>query len=140
MKTILPTLILAILLSSYISGQVQSASLKSVVEAENSFADAAAKDGTRAAFLQFAADDGLVFSDKPENAQENWKKRPTNASLLSWRPSWADASASGDLGYTTGTCAFSRTKDEAPVAWGEYFTIWRKQPDASWKFALDLGI
>ncbi len=141
MKTLFSALILAILLSSYTSAQtVPTASLKSVAEAENSFADMAAKEGTRAAFLQFAASDGLVFSDKPENAQDNWKKRPVNATLLAWRPSWADVSANGELGYTTGTWAFSRTKDEAPVAWGEYFTIWRKQADGSLKFALDLGI
>lgn len=141
MKTTLLTLILVFLLNSNLLGQaVPAASLKSVVEAENNFADAAAKEGTRSAFLQFAADDGLVFSDKPENARENWKKRPVNASLLSRRPSWADVSATGDLGYTTGPWAFSKTKAEEPVAWGEYFTIWRKQPDGSWKFALDLGI
>lgn len=141
MKTILPVLIVAVLLSAFVSGQsVRPASLESVVAAENSFADAAAKDGTRAAFLQFAASDGLVFTDKPENAKENWQKRPSNSTLLAWRPSWADVSASGDLGYTTGTWAFSRTKADVPIAWGEYFTIWRKQPDGSWKFVLDLGI
>ena len=141
MAKILAALFFVISVCILASGQDgRSGALERVVAAENNFADAAVKDGTRAAFLRFAADNGLVFTDKPENAKENWQKRPTNATFLDWRPSWADVSASGDLGYTTGTWAFSRTKAEAPAAWGEYFTIWQKQPDGSWKFALDLGI
>lgn len=120
--------------------QNRAAALAEVVAAENAFADRAAESGTRTAFLEFAADNGVVFNLKPENAKEVWQKRAVNNSLLAWRPMWVDVSTAGDLGYTTGTWAFSPTKSDAPVSWGEYFTIWKKQTDGSWKFLLDLGI
>lgn len=131
---------LLLLLGTALAQNDRSKDLASVAAAENSFADMAASSGTRAAFLAFAAPDGIVFSDKVENALQNWQKRTPNASLLSWRPSWVDVSADGRLGYTTGTWSFSRSKTEDPVAWGEFFTVWRKEPDGTWKFALDLGI
>lgn len=128
------------LASTAYSQNKRSLDLASVAAAENAFADMAAASGTRAAFLAFAAPDGLIFSDKPENAIENWQKRSPNNSLLSWRPSWVDVSSDATLGYTTGSWSFSRSKTESPAAWGEFFTVWRKQPDGKWKFALDLGI
>jgi ketosteroid isomerase-like protein len=133
-----------IVLAGYSTADAQTpnrqTALAEVVAAENGFADRAFESGTRAAFIEFAADDGLVFNRKPENAREIWRKRQANASLLAWRPAWADVSSDGALGYTTGTWAFSRGKTDAPEGWGEYFTIWKKQPDGSWRFLLDLGI
>ena len=60
---------------------------------------------------------------------------------LSWAPSYADISASGDLGYTYGTYEFrSRDKDGKPiVSYGKYSTIWKRQKDGSWKVVLDMG-
>ena len=120
--------------------QNRTAALAEVVAAENAFADRAAESGTRTAFLEFAADNGVIFNLKPENAKQVWQTRAANNSLLAWRPAWADVSAAGDLGYTTGTWAFSRSKTDSPGAWGEYFTVWKKQADGTWKFLLDLGI
>ena len=34
----------------------------------------------------------------------------------------------------------SDIKDAQPVAWGNFLTVWKRQPDKSWKFAIDLGI
>jgi hypothetical protein len=76
--------------------------VEAIVAAENAFADFAAANGTRSAFLEFAADDGLVFGAKPENAKEVWSKRnPASPVLLNWRPVWADSAASGEIGYTS---------------------------------------
>ena len=32
------------------------------------------------------------------------------------------------------------SKDAKPAAFGNFMTVWKKQTDGSWKFALDLGI
>ncbi len=49
--------------------------------------------------------------------------------------------ASGDFGYTTGPWeARPDIKDEKPSAYGHFVTVWKKQPDGSWKFVVDLGI
>lgn len=65
----------------------------------------------------------------------------TTSSLLSWQPIFAAVSLAGDLGYTTGPWEFKKDiKDAKPSAFGNFMTVWRKQADGNWKFALDLGI
>jgi ketosteroid isomerase-like protein len=59
---------------------------------------------------------------------------------LTWVPTSAEVSESGDLGYTIGRWERTwRTKDGTRVFRGSYVTVWRKQRDGSWKVALDVG-
>lgn len=57
---------------------------------------------------------------------------------LAWSASTADAS--GDLGYTIGTYHMEFHDPEgSPVAIdGKYTTVWKKQPDGTWKVAVDM--
>jgi len=59
--------------------------------------------------------------------------------LLSWRPTSAEASASGDLGYTIGRWEWGPRSGGPPERRGTYVTIWRKQADGAWKVVLDVG-
>ena len=59
--------------------------------------------------------------------------------LLSWRPTSAEVSASGDLGYTIGRWELGPRAGGAPLLTGSYVTIWRKQADGSWRVVLDVG-
>jgi ketosteroid isomerase-like protein len=68
----------------------------------------------------------------------NWS--PT-AYQLTWTPTDAQMGPSGDMGYTWGHFE-GRSKDSSgnPVLnSGRYMTIWRKEPDGSWKVVLDAG-
>jgi ketosteroid isomerase-like protein len=118
------------------------ARLAPVVEAEHSFAQFSIEHGVKDAFLNFAAPDGVIFRRGPVNAIEVWKSRnPAPTGLLTWWPAYADVSRAGDLGWTTGPFEFrEKPTDEKPAGTGHYFTIWRRQPDGSWKFVVDLGI
>jgi ketosteroid isomerase-like protein len=61
--------------------------------------------------------------------------------VLSWQPIFAVVSGAGELGYTTGPWQFKPDmKDAKASAFGNFMTVWRKQADGSWKFAMDLGI
>jgi len=64
------------------------------------------------------------------------------ASSISWKPLRAVISSSGDLGFTVGS--YEVTKDSGQgrqaAGSGKYVTIWRKQPDGSWKVAFDSGV
>lgn len=114
--------------------------LEKIVETEKAFAKFAAESGTKKAFLNFLADDGLIFQPDAVNGKEFWKDRPESPALLSWQPAWADISANGVLGYTTGDWEFRpKGKDDIPVAFGQYFTIWQRQADGNYKAVLDLG-
>jgi len=66
-------------------------------------------------------------------AEPNWS--------ISWAPLYAEAGHSADLGYTTGGFEIhDKSSDGTPlVRKGSYVTIWRKQPDGTWKVALDIG-
>jgi ketosteroid isomerase-like protein len=108
---------------------------------EHDFARAAATKGTRDAFLEFLADDGIIFQPGPVNGKKFWTERQPRKGLLSWEPVFADVSRAGDLGYTTGPWEFRPNgADDKPVAFGQYFTIWKKQNDGAWKFVLDRGV
>ncbi len=129
---------LILILSLCISGQ---SDLKKLVETEKAFAGFAAEKGTKLAFLEFLADDAVVFNPKRTNGKELWKARPASPSLLSWFPAWADISGNGSIGYTTGPWEFrAKGKDDTPTAFGHYVTIWEKRQDGNFKAVLDIGI
>jgi len=114
---------------------------RTLVEMEHAFAKAAATKVTRDAFLEFLADDRIVFQPGPVNGKKFWTDRQPRKGLLSWEPMFADVSRAGDLGYTTGPWEFrTNGPDDQPVAFGQYFTIWKRQHDGSWKAVLDRGV
>jgi len=115
--------------------------LDKLVATERAFARAAAEKSTKEAFLEFLADDSIVFEPNPVNGKDTWSKRPPSVGLLSWEPVWADISSDGTIGYTTGPWEFRpKGKYGDPVAFGEYVTIWKKQKDGNFKAILDIGI
>jgi ketosteroid isomerase-like protein len=118
-----------------------AAELQSLVRAERAFAGDASVRGTREAFLAALADDGVVFrGDGPVNGKKFFTESPARPGLLSWDPVYADVARAGDLGYTTGPWEFRpKGPEDKPVAFGYFMTVWRKQADGTWKFALDLG-
>lgn len=135
---------LLLVVSAYAVAQRESTRMKNrraLVQMEKDFAKAAAEKGTRAAFLEFLADDGVLFQPAAVNGKKYWSEREPRKGLLSWQPAFADVSRAADLGYTTGPWEYRPNgPDDKPVAFGEYFTIWKKQGDGSWKVALDRGV
>jgi ketosteroid isomerase-like protein len=60
---------------------------------------------------------------------------------LTWTPTDAVMGPSGDIGYTWSHYE-GRSKDangNPVVTSGRFITIWRREPDGSWKVALDAG-
>lgn len=107
-----------------------------VIAAERAFAADAAREGWTAAFRVYAAADATQLSPGPVNAQENLRTIEGNGSTnLAWGPAWAGMSRDGQLGFTTGPY-WSRARDGVI---GQYFTVWRKQADGSWKWIFDGG-
>jgi ketosteroid isomerase-like protein len=138
-------LIFALLISAQVAlAQKQSertTNRHALVEMEQAFAKVAATKGTRDAFLEFLADDAIVFQPGPVNGRKFWTERTAAKGLLSWKPAFADVSRAGDLGYTTGPWEYRPNgPDDQPVAFGQYFTIWKKQSDGAWKAVLDRGV
>jgi ketosteroid isomerase-like protein len=115
-----------------------------LLAADNAFCAMSVKDGAYKAFLGVVTPDAKVLSQRtgkgPAAVAAEFKDTPPTA-LLTWTPTEADASASGDLGYTWGRWEYKdKTPDGRPVdVKGTYVTIWKRQADGSWKVVLDGG-
>jgi ketosteroid isomerase-like protein len=119
--------------------------LRSMVETEFAFARMSEESGIRPSFMTFIADDGILFRPKAVKGKQWMTDNPLPVSnknpLLKWHPSFADMSRAGDMGYTFGPWEFKTdNKDTEPVAFGHFLTVWKKQADGSWRFAVDLGV
>lgn len=129
-----------IFLSANVFGQVEN-DLRTLAETEKSFARLATEKGTKSAFLEFTAPDGIMFSPNAVNAKEYWNARDESKALLFWQPSYVDISSNGMLGWTTGPWELRPNgKDDKPSAFGQFLTVWQKQPDGKYRFVLDIGI
>ncbi len=112
---------------------------------ESRFAkDTLARGG--AGFSAWFAPDGValgngkapVIGQVAISKSANWSPQDYQ---LTWTPTDAQMGPSGDMGYTWGHFE-GRSKDSSgnPVLTsGRYMTIWRKEPDGSWKVVLDAG-
>lgn len=118
-----------------------SDALKSLVEAERGFSRMSVEQGMRDAFVSNLADDGIVFQPLPVNGKRVWEPRPRSAATLIWEPAFAEISAAGDLGYTTGPWELRPPADqpERPVLHGHFYSVWRRAEGGPWKVAVDIG-
>ena len=144
-KLICSTLLLAFVSLGFSQQAKEKSALQSMVDTELAFAKMAADEGIRPSFMAFIAEDGILFRPRAVKGKQWMIDHPLPASdkhpLLSWYPAVADMARAGDMGYTTGPWEFKAdVKDAKPVAFGNFLTVWKRQADGSWKFAIDLGI
>lgn len=106
--------------------------------------DVAAHGG--AGFASWFAEDGVALGNGAQPLigkvaiakSATWSPKDYQ---LTWTPTDALVGPSGDMGYTWGHFE-GRSKDangNPVVTSGRYITMWRKQPDGSWKVVLDAG-
>ncbi|MGD9900545.1 MAG: DUF4440 domain-containing protein [Calditrichaceae bacterium] len=128
-------------LGGCVSEPDHSSELTNLVMTERKFAAASVEKGTNEAFLDFIADESVIFRPHPVNGKTWLQEHRSSKGLLTWRPVNAAISSSADLGYTTGPWEYRTSGDDSlPAAYGQYVTIWKKQNDGSWKFIFDIGI
>ena len=130
--------------SALAQGRGTPRALAEMVAAERAFAKYCTEHGVRESWLEFFADDGVIFHPGPVNAKEFYRRRPPTPSplpfTLNWTPTYGDVSQAGDLGYTIGPwTAVDNVPPLDPSEHGYFFSVWRRQPDGSWKVAVDFG-
>lgn len=116
-----------------------------IVAAEKAFAEMVKEKGIKEGFLFFAADSAAVRRGdelhKGKEALNTLYGNPSNlqGAVLKWTPDFVDVSASGDLGYTYGKYYYSGTDSfgKKVESTGIFHTVWKRQPDGSWKFVWD---
>jgi len=116
-----------------------------LMEADRAFS-ADVQQGGSEAWVSWFAEGGSQIVEGLGEVRDSDTRRQLMAGLdqgvsLSWEPTRADIAASGDLGWTTGTFVSEAPGPDGETVRGEgwYVSIWRLQPDGTWKVVMDLG-
>jgi ketosteroid isomerase-like protein len=113
---------------------------------EDAFCAMAKAQGLLAAFQHFAAPDVSFIDTDPRRwrgpaavLQRIGPDQPGVA--LTWTASFTDVSDDGTLGYNYGRYEWRGPGPDGRehVGTGWFLTIWKRQPDGSWKYVMDNG-
>jgi tetratricopeptide (TPR) repeat protein len=109
-------------------------------DAERAFVRAAAEKGFRDSFYEYFAEDGIAFNPHPFRVRVALASQPSTPPPMGadWAPVWGDIAAAGDLGWNTGPLLYPG-RDGKPDRHGLFFSVWKRQPDRSFKVVLDIG-
>jgi ketosteroid isomerase-like protein len=144
MKTSFILVLLLVLHPGALCAETTIANGKSeLLAADIAFSARSSQAGVLQAFLEVATPETKVLSQSGRGfdaVRSEYKGTPATATLT-WTPSQAEVSSSGDMGYTWGRYEYREPgSDGKPkVTTGSYVTIWKRQPDGSWKVVLDGG-
>ncbi|WP_443936562.1 nuclear transport factor 2 family protein [Pedobacter sp. MW01-1-1] len=125
---------IALLLSASAFAQKSDGTTKSLINAEKEFAKSLAKNGDKAAFLEYAHGDALVFRPNPVNVKTFYGAQASSEKDISWEANFAKVSRSGDFGFSTGPYEYGSTDKK----YGQYLSIWKVE-NGKWKLVIDLG-
>ncbi|MFI5358387.1 MAG: YybH family protein [Opitutales bacterium] len=146
----LPALLLAAafaVTSVLLSATPEKEKLKSeVARMEDAFCAMAKERGLLAAFQHFAAPDVTFIDTDPRKwrgpAAVLQRIGPDHPGVsLTWSAFYTDVSDDGTLGYNYGRYEWRGPGPDGQenVHTGWFLTIWKRQPDGSWKYVMDNG-
>ncbi len=147
LNRITTTLALCLALAASVHAAPDREKLKGEVAAmEDAFCSMAKEKGLLAAFSHFAAPDVAFIDTDPRKYRgaEAVLKRigpDTPGVSLTWSALFTDVSDDGTLGYNYGRYEFRGPGPDGKehVGSGFFLTIWKRQPDGSWKYVMDTG-
>lgn len=112
----------------------------SLVQNEYAFAKAVADHGVRDGFLMYLDKQAITLAPQPANAFDVYTNRKPSSTKLSWYPSFALLSSSGDFGVDTGPWRADWTQEgKAQVSHGDWLTVWHLSKDGRWRILFDGG-
>lgn len=116
--------------------------LEGIFEAQTALERAVAERGLKPAFLEFLAEDAVLFRPEPISAREYLNgHRESRSGTLRRTVSFADIASNGLLGYTTGQWRMTQNTRSGPEQrMGQYATVWQRKQDGSYKAILDIEI
>jgi len=127
----------ALLVAGPALAQTQIPDAAPIIAAERAFAADAPGMGLTASFNKWAVPDAVMIAGgQVQTVRDVFPPdvpRPAGEIRLEWWPNFAGIAFGGDMGFTTGGVAVNGQRT------GHYFTIWKRQPDGSWKWVYDGG-
>jgi hypothetical protein len=119
---------------------------KEVAAMEDAFCAMAQEKGLLAAFEHFAAPDVAFIDTDPRRfhglAAVRERIGPDQPGVkLTWSASFTDVSDDGTLGYNYGRYESRQPgpNGQEIVRGGFFLTIWKRQPDGTWRYTMDTG-
>ena len=117
---------------------------KEIEETESKFAEMAGEKGIPAAFIHFADDNAVILRNnriiRGKDSIGIWFSKQSYSNVsLKWKPDYIEVSGSGDLAYTYGKYTYSSIDSTGKAVYsdGIFHTVWKKQPDGSWRYVWD---
>jgi len=117
-----------------------------LVTVDKAFSARSAKDGPKAAFQAYFAEDAKILNQYRTGAAgiaDMFLQFPAD-STLTWEPSHVEVSSDGDLGYTWGryTMLLPRAGHGGRpfMLMGYYSTVWKHSSIGGWKVAMEAMI
>ncbi len=144
MKRLTMALGAALFVTAFVTAQQQiPAELQALADKERAFAKAAVGKGIHDSFLEYFDDEAIAFNPAPTPAKARLRARPGrpfSEHELTWEPRTGDVAASGELGWLTGPSTFiDRTDPKGQPHYGNYLSVWRRQPGGPWRVLIDIG-
>lgn len=127
-----------------VAPQPVSPELQALVDTERAFARTATVKGLRDSFLDYFADDAIALVPAAESATSRLRAQPSQPFSeleIIWEPRLGDVARSNDIGWLTGPSTIvDHTAAQAVPRFGNYLSIWRRQPDGRWRVYIDVGV
>lgn len=114
---------------------------KEIAETDKAMSKMAEKQGFHKAILFYADSSIVKFREGqyPALGKKEYEKFAgvhKDTKNIVWEPVNVEVAKSGELGYSWGNW---KDYEKDTILYGNYFTVWKKQNDGTWKVALDGG-
>jgi ketosteroid isomerase-like protein len=146
MKTLLPAAFFLLALGAFAAAPDKEKLKAELARMEDAFCAMAQEKGLLAAFEHFAAPDVAFIDTDPRRfrgiAAVRERLGPdVPGAKLTWSALFTDVSDDGTLGYNYGRYESRRPGPDGReiVRGGFFLTIWKRQPDGSWRYVMDTG-
>ncbi len=115
------------------------AAYNSMLQTDVAFSQRSEELGLRRAFLDYIDNDAVLLRPGSlpwvgADAVDKLSSLNDSLVVLRWEPQGGDIAATGDMGFTFGSYSM---EIEDSLYTGSYVTIWKRQQDGTWRFALD---
>ncbi|MFD1258526.1 hypothetical protein ACFQ3S_17095 [Mucilaginibacter terrae] len=119
----------------------KSATVQTVIKAEDEFVKLSARKGMKEAFLAVTDAEGIVFKPDAVKITEFYGRIDKQPGTMTWTPNIARISANGDLAFTAGPYTYQNGKTEEDKVYGDYVSLWRLDAASNkLKLLINLGI
>ncbi|MBK8954602.1 MAG: DUF4440 domain-containing protein [Saprospiraceae bacterium] len=116
-----------------------------IMQVEKEFQQMTVEKSITEAFYYFADDDAVIKREHDtlisgkSNIRKYYESKKIEGASVEWAPDFVDVSKCGHMAYTYGSYLWKvkDSNDSTREYKGIFHTIWKKQPDHSWKYVWD---